>query len=81
MDVLAEAGLVGRRPDPEDRRGQLVVLSDAGAALLADTRRERTTLLVQRLRALAPEDRAALAAALPALEALRDGPAPRPEVL
>ena len=73
VDVLAEAALVGRRTDPEDGRGQLVALSAAGESLLADIRRERTTLLVQRLAALDPDDRAALAAALPALEALREG--------
>jgi DNA-binding MarR family transcriptional regulator len=73
VDVLAEARLVERRPDPEDGRGQLVELSATAVALLADIRRERTTLLVRRLNALAPEDRAALIAALPALEALREG--------
>jgi len=72
VDVLAEARLVDRRPDPEDRRGQLVELAPAGGALLAEIRRERTTLLSRRLAALPPEDRAALAAALPALEALQE---------
>ena len=72
VDVLADAGLVDRRPDPEDRRGQLVELATAGGGLLAEIRRERTTLLSQRLAALSPADRAALAAALPALEALQE---------
>jgi DNA-binding MarR family transcriptional regulator len=71
VDVLADARLVDRRPDPEDRRGQLVELATAGSTLLAEIRRERTTLLSQRLAALSAEDRAALAAALPALEALQ----------
>lgn len=32
IDRLAQAGLVRRRPDPEDRRGVLVSLTDAGLA-------------------------------------------------
>lgn len=36
LDRLEAAGLVARRPDPEDRRSSLVVLTEAGLAL-ADT--------------------------------------------
>jgi DNA-binding MarR family transcriptional regulator len=32
IDRLAEAGLVRRHPDPQDKRGVLVVLTDEGAA-------------------------------------------------
>jgi DNA-binding MarR family transcriptional regulator len=32
IDRLAEAALVRRRPDPEDRRGVLVSLTDTGLA-------------------------------------------------
>jgi DNA-binding MarR family transcriptional regulator len=71
VGVLADAGLVARETDPVDGRGSLVALSPAGRALLEEIRRERTSLLVNRLAALSAADRAALAAALPALEALR----------
>ncbi len=67
---LADAGLLTRGPDPTDGRGSLVSLAPAGAAALDEVRRERTTLLGRRLAALSAEQRAAVAAALPALEAL-----------
>ncbi|GAA4523038.1 MULTISPECIES: MarR family winged helix-turn-helix transcriptional regulator [Nonomuraea] len=49
IDRLAQAGLVRRRPDPEDRRGVLVSLTDAGlarvdAAFTDLIRREHTLL-------------------------------------
>src|SRR6266566_608052 len=66
---LADAGLLTRGPDPTDGRGSLVSLAPAGAAALDEVRRERTTLLGRRLAALSAEQRAAVAAALPALEA------------
>ncbi|MFD0883252.1 MarR family winged helix-turn-helix transcriptional regulator [Streptosporangium algeriense] len=49
IDRLAAAGLVRRRPDPEDRRGVLVSLTDAGRARVDDAfadllRRERDLL-------------------------------------
>jgi DNA-binding MarR family transcriptional regulator len=49
IDRLAAAGLVRRRPDPEDRRGVLVSLTEEGMArvdaALADLlRRERELL-------------------------------------
>ncbi|WP_433367278.1 MarR family winged helix-turn-helix transcriptional regulator [Streptosporangium sp. CA-115845] len=49
IDRLAAAGLVRRRPDPEDRRGVLVSLTDAGRTRVDDAfadllRRERELL-------------------------------------
>lgn len=49
IDRLAEAGLVRRRPDPEDRRGVLVSLTDSGlsrvdAAFAGLLRREHELL-------------------------------------
>lgn len=34
LDRLADAGLVGRRPDPADRRNRIVQLTDPGRALV-----------------------------------------------
>lgn len=39
LAVLAERGLIERRPDPDDRRRQVISLSPAGRALFEDTRR------------------------------------------
>ncbi|MFI2645337.1 MarR family winged helix-turn-helix transcriptional regulator [Streptomyces sp. NPDC018610] len=39
VGVLAERGLVDRRPDPEDGRRQLVFVTDSGHAFLEDRRR------------------------------------------
>jgi DNA-binding MarR family transcriptional regulator len=49
IDRLAEAGLVRRKPDPRDRRGVLVTLTDQGRAKVDDAladllRRERELL-------------------------------------
>jgi DNA-binding MarR family transcriptional regulator len=70
IGLLAEAGLVTRGPDPSDARGSLVTLAPAGQAALEAVRRERTSVLVARLRRLSDDQRAAVVAALPALEAL-----------
>lgn len=70
LGVLVEAGLVHRNPDPTDARGSLVTLAADGVTALETVRRERTTLLVARLRRLSGDQREALVAALPALEAL-----------
>lgn len=42
---LEAAGLVERRPDPTDRRGQLVELTDLGRDLAAEGQRARATWL------------------------------------
>ncbi len=67
---LAAQGLVDRLPDPADRRGVLVALTDAGRVLLADRRRERAETLATLLDGIDDADRAALAAAVPAITRL-----------
>src|SRR5215470_19295129 len=37
LDRLERAGLVERRPDPNDRRGKLIALTDAGRRLIDET--------------------------------------------
>lgn len=37
LDRLERAGLVERRPDPHDRRGKLIALTDAGRRVVDDT--------------------------------------------
>jgi DNA-binding MarR family transcriptional regulator len=67
---LVAQELVERSPDPDDRRGVLVALTGAGRALLTARRRERADALAVLLDDLDAADRAALAAALPALTRL-----------
>ncbi len=75
VDSLEKLGLVTRRHDDADGRVCLVELTTAGYDTLAAVWGERTAGLAQRVAGLAPEQRAALDAALPALEALaRDDP-------
>jgi len=70
--------LVVRTPDPQDARSVLVTLSEEGVRRLAQVRSHRTALVARRLRRLDSAQRASLAAALPALEALLvDEGAPR----
>src|ERR1700712_300797 len=70
LAALDDAGLLVRTPDPQDARSALVELSPAGRAMIEQLRTERTAILAERLARLAPEHREALAAAVPALEAL-----------
>ncbi|MBD0862770.1 MarR family transcriptional regulator [Gordonia sp. zg691] len=72
IDGLTKHELVERRPDPNDRRAVLVGLTDHGRALVAQIREERDVVLTGALAALSDEDRAAIAAAGPVLQALRD---------
>ncbi|MEU7858827.1 MarR family transcriptional regulator [Nonomuraea sp. NPDC049141] len=64
IDRLAQASLVRRRPDPEDRRGVLVSLTESGVARVdaafADLLRREHALLA----ALAPNDQHTLSALL-----------------
>jgi DNA-binding MarR family transcriptional regulator len=74
---LQDSGLVGRDADPDDGRVVQVRLSEAGRELLTRRRAVRAERLAVILARISPEDRAALAAALPAIDALtstqRDG--------
>ncbi|GII21959.1 MarR family winged helix-turn-helix transcriptional regulator [Planosporangium mesophilum] len=70
LSSLAERGLVIREPDPTDARSVRVSLSPAGVETLARIRSERTALLGARVARLSDEQRAAIVAALPALESL-----------
>jgi DNA-binding MarR family transcriptional regulator len=70
LSSLAERGLVIREPDPTDARSVRVSLSPAGVETLARIRSERTALLGARVARLTDEQRAAIVAALPALESL-----------
>jgi DNA-binding MarR family transcriptional regulator len=70
--ALEELGYVRRDADPRDARASTLAITDSGHVTLERLRAENSALLVQRLRLLSPEQRSALAAALPALEALAD---------
>jgi DNA-binding MarR family transcriptional regulator len=65
---LEEAGLVRRASDPADGRSSLVSATDAGRALLAESRTRKDAFLSARLDALDAEDRATLARAAALLE-------------
>ncbi len=67
---LDDQGLVIRTPDPNDARGVRIVLTEDGAAPLAEVRSHRTALVARRLARLDVEQRRNLDAAMPALEAL-----------
>jgi DNA-binding MarR family transcriptional regulator len=67
---LQEAGLVGRAADPDDGRVVQVRVTADGRAVLADRRAVRAERLAGLLAGLSPDERDALAAALPAMDAL-----------
>jgi DNA-binding MarR family transcriptional regulator len=67
---LERAVLVRRDPDPDDARAVRVSLTADGADCLERIRGSRAALIEARLAALSAEQRAALAAALPALDSL-----------
>ncbi len=70
---LTDAGLVERRPDPEDRRAALVACTPAGRRLRERVRSERNDALHGALAALSDAERDLVSAALPILEGLADG--------
>jgi DNA-binding MarR family transcriptional regulator len=71
---LEEAGLVRREPSPDDGRVVLVAITEHGRAVLAHRRSARAERLAGVIARLSPDHRAALAAALPALDALASVP-------
>jgi DNA-binding MarR family transcriptional regulator len=71
--VLEERGLVGRRPDPDDGRKQLVSVSADGRAYLADRRRAGEEWMARALRdRFTEQELRTVLAALPLLERLAD---------
>jgi len=64
---LKRDGLVERRRDPSDGRAVLVHVTTKGAAIIDGRRAERMARLGELAGRLTPADRAAIAAALPAL--------------
>ena len=70
---LQDAGLVTRASDPEDGRVVQVRITDDGRAMLAHRRSVRAERVAVLLARLSPADQAALAAALPAIDALTSG--------
>jgi DNA-binding MarR family transcriptional regulator len=73
VNRLAASGYVLRIADPADGRASLVQLTAKGESTLADRRATRTAALRDHVRALPPEHRQALAAALPAIDYLTSG--------
>lgn len=64
---LERDGLVERRPDPDDGRAVQVHITEAGLDIVRTRHRDRTTRLAAIVEQLDPGQRAAIAAALPAL--------------
>ncbi|MGJ6962825.1 MarR family winged helix-turn-helix transcriptional regulator [Streptosporangium sp. G11] len=68
--ALCHRGLIVRTIDAEDARSVRVGMSPEGIRVLAEVRARRAELLDIRLARLSPEQREALATALPVLEAM-----------
>lgn len=75
---LEEAGLVRREPSQKDGRVVLVAITGEGRATLARRRAVRKERLESIISQLSPDHRAALAIALPALDALASVPRDEP---
>ncbi|MBT2532978.1 MarR family transcriptional regulator [Arthrobacter sp. ISL-48] len=63
VNALAEQGFVSRSAHPEDGRQVRVDITDAGEAVLAQARSQRTAWLAQRVAGLSAEDRRILSRA------------------
>jgi DNA-binding MarR family transcriptional regulator len=63
VNALADQGFVTRTPHPDDGRQVRVDITDAGRAVLAEAREQRTAWLAQRVAGLSEEDRGILSRA------------------
>ena len=63
VNALADQGFVTRAPHPDDGRQVRVDITDAGKAVLAEAREQRTAWLAQRVAGLSEEDRGILSRA------------------
>jgi DNA-binding MarR family transcriptional regulator len=70
LSRLERDGLVERGPDPADARAVLATITAEGLERLTTIRAARAAVIEARLAELDPEDRDALAAAIPALAKL-----------
>ena len=77
---LQDAGLVDRVPDPGDGRVVYVRITAEGQAMLAGRRAVRAERVAALLARLSPAEQAALAAALPAMDALANAQRDEPLV-
>lgn len=67
LDELERDGLLTREPDPADRRGRIVALTDVGVTRLAATRADIRTMETALLRELSVAERRTLMTVLPRL--------------
>ena len=70
--ALEDSGYVQRTADPSDARASTLAITAHGQDALERIRTEATLMLTASLELLSPEQRSALAAALPVLEQLAD---------
>jgi DNA-binding MarR family transcriptional regulator len=70
VNVLAERGLVARRPRPDDKRIVVVDLTEEALKVLVMSRRRKEAWLNRQLAELTPAERQALRDAAPILERL-----------
>lgn len=70
VDVLVASGWAERRSDEADHRACMIVITDAGSALIDTVRRNSESRLADCISGLDPAELAALEAALPVLESL-----------
>ena len=75
---LEGRGLVTRAADPDDGRSQLIRLTEAGVAAVAQARRDRAAGVAAILAEVRPEDQAALERAVTVLEAALLAATPSP---
>lgn len=75
VTALEDSGYVRRCADPSDARASTLAITPHGRKMLEQIRNDITLVLAQGLRELTPDQRSALAAALPVLEQLGEPPA------
>ncbi|MEV0037578.1 MarR family winged helix-turn-helix transcriptional regulator [Streptomyces sp. NPDC056909] len=70
VNQLSRAGYLRRETDPSDRRSALLLPTQAATSRVTDWEERRSELVREQVARLTDEERAALAAALPALRKL-----------
>lgn len=69
---LEEAGLVARRPDPDDARAVRIAMTAKGSEVLAHVRTDRAAVIDPRMKRLSQQERDALSKAIDVLHRLID---------